>query len=337
MEEDLARQASAPNGSAGANQVSHEERKRWTATEFKRGLEKQLTSRAQSRKRTRRSRRSAQRAGKRKRKKELAWSKSRDEYWNDKARLEVERYQNELKHLCGFLANPSKELWENIKDYYNNMVPRTYPVGRPTNMACHNLCMINKAPEGTESFLGLGERYCVQRMTLDPKLTDTITSRLEKSIRWKYIFRLERDEGNYKPGMYVPSDKEPDKASAEIESCLANFKQKVTEARRKYNRRKATPNITTMQIALMNRLRKDKRYRTMPADKGCGQSLIDTEIYTERAVSDHLSDSEVYKILSKREATAQTKGVAMIIERFITDNQDALTDYESTYLRRGLK
>ena len=217
------------------------------------------------------------------------------------------------------------------------MDPRTYLVGRPTNMACHNLCMINKAPEGTEFLLGLGEKYCVQRMTPDPKMIDTMTSRLEKSIRWKYIYRLERDEGNYKPGMYVPSDKEPDEASAEIESCLANFKRKVTEARRKYNRRKAIPNLTPMQIALMNRLRKDRRYRILPADKGCGQALMDTEVYTERTVLDHLSDSETYKRLSEREAMAQIKGVAMIIERFIHDNQDGLSDYELTYLRRGLK
>ena len=196
VEEELSRKISTQNWSAGPNQVSYEERKRWTKIEFKRGLEKQLASRAQRRKRARRSRRSAQRAWKRKRKKELAWSKSRDKYWDDKARLEVERYQKELKQLYGFLADPSKELWENIKNYYDNMDPRTYLVGRPTNMACHNLCMINKAPEGVELLLGLGERYCVQRTILEPKMTDTMTRRLEKSIRLKYIFRHEQDNWN---------------------------------------------------------------------------------------------------------------------------------------------
>ena len=53
--------------------------------------------------------------------------------------------------------------------------------------------------------------------------------------------------------------------------------------------------------------------------------------------TDHLSDSKVYKRLSKREAIAHTKGVARIIEEFIDNHKDALSDPEYLYLKRGLK
>ena len=72
---------------------------------------------------TRRSRRSAQRAWKRKRAKVLAWTSERDNYWNDKARCEIERYRKNLKQIYGFLADPSKMLWENVEAYYGSMDP----------------------------------------------------------------------------------------------------------------------------------------------------------------------------------------------------------------------
>ena len=123
--------------------------------------------------RTRRSRRSAQRAWKRKRAKVLAWTSERNNYWNDKAQCEIERYRTNPKQQCGFLADPSKMLWENIEAYYGSMDPRTFFIGRPTNMACHNLCIENKAPIGIELLLGLGAGHCVQDTKL-PQAKSTI-------------------------------------------------------------------------------------------------------------------------------------------------------------------
>ena len=114
-----------------------------------------------------------------------------NKHWEDKARHELERYKKQLKQLYGFLADPSKMLWENVQDYYNNMDPRTCFIGRPLNMACHNLFKINKAPKGIEFLLGLGDKYCVQRTKLDPELIDKMMERLTKNVRWKYIFRNE--------------------------------------------------------------------------------------------------------------------------------------------------
>ena len=111
-------------------------------------------------------------------------------------------------------------------------------------MACHNLCKINKAPTGIEFLLGLGEKYCVQRTKLDPKLIDNMMERLTKNVRWKYIFRNEPDEDDettYIPGMHINSEREPGEASKGIEMCLNEFKAELTKARRKYFKKRSLP------------------------------------------------------------------------------------------------
>jgi hypothetical protein len=98
--------------------------------------------------------RTAQRAWKwkRKRNNELALSKVRDKHWNDKAKYEIELYGSKPKQQYGFLADPSKRLWENVEDYYGSMDVRTYLIGRPTNMACHNLSSKTRRRKGLNSF-----------------------------------------------------------------------------------------------------------------------------------------------------------------------------------------
>ena len=93
---------------------------------------------------------------------------STDKYWVDKAKYEIELYGSKLKQRYGFLADPSKTLLGNVEDYYGSMDVCTCLIGRPTNMACHNLCSKNKALKEIEFLLGLGAKYCVQRMKLDP-------------------------------------------------------------------------------------------------------------------------------------------------------------------------
>ena len=71
------------------------------------------------------------------------------------AELEICRHHDQLKMQYGFLADPDKELWENLNDYYGSMTINNILVGRPTNMACHNVCNDIKAPVGVEHLLGL--------------------------------------------------------------------------------------------------------------------------------------------------------------------------------------
>ena len=98
-----------------------------------------------------------------------------------------------MKLQYGFLADPNKELWENLEAYYKNMPIETFLVGTPTSMTCHNVCKTTEAPAGVEHLLGLGTKYCVRRTQLQTRTVNKMMERLKKNVRWKYTFRGEED------------------------------------------------------------------------------------------------------------------------------------------------
>ena len=58
---------------------------------------------------------------------------------------------------------------------------------RPTNMACHNYCSINKAANGIRPLLGLGLNYCIQKSKPTNKTHATL-ARLRSDVRRNYFF-----------------------------------------------------------------------------------------------------------------------------------------------------
>ena len=227
-------------------------------------------------------------------------------------------------------------LWENIEAYYGSMDPRTFFIGRPTNMACHNLCIENKAPVGIELLLGLGAGYCVQDAKLPPGQINNMIKRLTNRMRWNYLFRNAPDNDNWIPGMYINSDKDPPEASPEIEACLRDLKRKLNMERRRYGR-DIYPNLTRIQSSLIQRIRADNRYTVISTDKNCGLAIADTKVITQLGVSDHLSNSDTYKRLTEGQAHGQLDGVERLIASFISTHRDKLGDAEYTFLKRGLK
>ena len=157
--------------------------------------------------------------------------------------------------------------------------------------------------------------------------------RLRNNLRWKYIYRNQQDDNDYIPGLYINSKRNPDEASPEIEACMNKFQEHVNIERRKCSRRSVWPNLTPMQIGLIKRLGKNETHKIISADKNCGLAIVETEFLTERGISDHLSNQEVYKRLSKKEAAGQLEGVERLIESFISKYSEELSKAEYTYLK----
>ena len=245
-----------------------------------------------------------------------------------------------MKLQYGFLADPDKELWENLEEYYKSMPITTFLIGTPTEMTCHDVCETQKAPVGIEHLLGLGHKYCIRNTQLQSRTINKMMKRLRTNIRWKDIYREEEDENNetnYIPGLHINTELEPDLARPEIEDALNTFEVKMKAERAKYAPRYIHPNLTPLQSALVKKLGKNEVFKVMTADKNCGSAIAETECVTEQSVNEHLSNSDVYKRLSKGEATAQLKGVEMLIMAFYSAWQEELSKAEHTYLKRGLK
>ena len=238
------------------------------------------------------------------------------------------------------MADLDKETWENVDAYFESMDPQTYLIGVPTKMVCHDLCTKTKAPAGIERLLGLGGKYCIKSKCLSSKPIDTMMDRMRTSIRWKYIFRHEEDdkEGeNYIPKLHINTDVRPEPASDEIESSMNEFEQAMRRERMKYYRKPCLPNLTPLQEGLIKLLNKNTTYKVAAADKNCGLVIAETEYLTEGGVREHLSNENVYKRLSRREAMAQLQGVESLVMSFWHNNQGKMSRAELTFLRRGYK
>ena len=112
--------------------------------------------------------------------------------------------------------------------------------------------------------------------------------------------------------MYINSDKEPPEASPEIGACLRDLKRKLNMERRRYGD-DICPDLTRMQSSLIQRIRADNRYTLVATDKNCGLAIADTEVITQLGVSDHLSNSDTYKRLTKGQAHGHLDGVERLI------------------------
>ena len=55
--------------------------------------------------------------------------------------------------------------------------------------------------------------------------------RLRNNVRWKCIFRNQPDDSDYLPELYINSERNPDKASPETESCINEFQQRTRNGR----------------------------------------------------------------------------------------------------------
>ena len=98
-------------------------------------------------------------------------------------------------------------------------------------------------------------------------------SRIRNNVRWKYIFRGEPDDGDYIPGMYERSEREPDEANESIEECLDNLEASLRRERRKYSNKYIWPNLTPMQNGFIKRFEKMRSIRSFRLIKTAGWQL----------------------------------------------------------------
>ena len=91
-----------------------------------------------------------------------------------------------------------------------------------------------------------------------------------------------------------------------------------------------------MQSNLIKRLDKNETHTTISSDKNYGLAIIETDFLTKHNISDCLSNQEVYKRLSRREALGQLEGVERLNEPFVSKYIKVLPKADYTYLKRGL-
>ena len=209
--------------------------------------------------------------------------------------------------------------------------------GRLANMACHVLCARTNLMPRVQSLLGLGFNYCLRKPVVDMDVEKTM-SRLRNDIRRNYFFanrveEIEEDEGRYIPELYIKSVWDAPVANKEVESRMDDFEKRLVHLNKSHRKYVGT-NLSPSQQRTCDEIRASNAYRAWPSDKNLGPSWCETELYTERGITDHLGNDRAYRLLTEALARSRMIKLGYDYRSFIMCNNDSLSEAESTFLWR---
>jgi hypothetical protein len=256
---------------------------------------------------------------------------------NNIATTKLNHYKEEQRQEYGFCADPDLPTWNNLLNYVQQLTTEQLNF-RPTNMSCHNYCEDVPPPPGTRALLSLGLKYCVRY----PRPTNNINSslnRLENDVRRIFTFLNKQEEdNNYIPQLYIRSDhifKPLKDDGKEIEDALTLFRSTISAEQRRY-RRPRSSNLHPLQWRLIKCLKSNNYFIVIEADKNLGACILPLDVYTKRAITEHLGDTSVYKRLSKEEARELMEYTLQRYRVWINKYPYCLSKAEVTFLERGL-
>ena len=165
---------------------------------------------------------------------------------------------------------------------------------RAMNMAYHNLTNNVNLQQGFRSLLGLGLGlgFCpIPRLSTPATSIDLAC--FDTNVKLKMLFNDDADDKPV-PKLYFRSNwKPPDyDFDPELIERLERFKQsiKTTVSRQ----RRSRSNLLPLQRTAYAFLRRNNNLHVFKTDKNLGPAIIETKSYIQRALDEHLSDSNTY-------------------------------------------
>lgn len=261
----------------------------------------------------------------------------------------VSNFGTAIKRRFGFVADPSKPLWYNVKQRIGELTTSYFI--QPSNMACHVRLRDHPTPKGTQSLLGLGLNYCIKEKI--NTTTEHTFTRLREDVRRIFHLRGTEDDGDYIKSLYIKSDYKFDEASEDIEQALNNFEEAVlNDKQQTKQRRKVYSNLTPYHWDLIESLRNHDDYIIVEADKNLGPCLLDRQVYIERGCSEHLGNPTNYQEITEQQVFTRMAGLKYKLFHFLsefyskpilekrqgkTPSVIAISKAEHTYLLRAIK
>ena len=95
-------------------------------------------------------------------------------------------------------------IWRNINKTIGNMTLQQY-YSNNSNMKCHDLCVKNLPLNNHAILLGLGGKYCLQDIQLDPIKLNQAINRFKYDVRVKHYILYNIGIQNETPKFYFKS------------------------------------------------------------------------------------------------------------------------------------
>jgi hypothetical protein len=235
-------------------------------------------------------------------------------------------------HTYGFVADPTKTASHNASIYMQGM-PFWFYLSRPTNSACHNLCVKQQPPANYRSLLGLGLKFIPK-----PKYTQSheINKSLARLQRDLYVKIFMAHTPTLVPRLYISTDWVPPlrMVNYNLQERVNNFNRRVIL---QYSRRKTRSNMLPHQRRILADFRTNKTHIIMSADKNLGPCVIERERYILRALQDHLLDTTTYKSLHLIQATQHIDFIRNKLKNFVNYYKNKLEATDIKYLTNTMQ
>ena len=229
------------------------------------------------------------------------------------------------KRRFGIIADPRFSITKNADHIIMNNNPNDIP-RKPSNLECHNLCRNPEAvTEEILETLGLNLTFGISLPPKKDKLPIDF-DRLQRSVRLCFTpFDKKNDEIDI-PKLRSRSKWEPDPAPKMVEDALTRFKTSITKAFENSWSRPHIVNIEKRKVDLLRLIKKERKFIVIATDKTLGPAIMEIEYYIHRCLTDHLDDTDTYKVLSETEARQiNVDNFRFICEHFIDDPKANLT------------
>eukprot|EP00956_Cyclotella_meneghiniana_P014218 scaffold21239_cov59-Cyclotella_meneghiniana.AAC.1 len=189
-------------------------------------------------------------------------------------------------------------------------------------MSFHDLTPDKSAPPYAKCLLGLGSKFVPTPSRTTGSLSSTF-SRLTRDLKLRVYFACDDSnlgEDEDRPKLYVKSKWTPEDQfiPSWVDGRLDRF---YTALSKLFKSKNASTNLLPLQQQLLDTLPSSERHLFPETDKGLGPCCVLTEQYLEDAAV-HLTNAEVYEILSEEEAT-------LLTDVLYTDIIDWLKEYKS--------
>ena len=118
-----------------------------------------------------------------------------------------------------------------------------------------------------------------------------------------------------KTKLYVPSKWTPDhnEISPELRSRIGQFKR---ESAKLFSQQPTTGNLLPSQRQALRALRSRDDLIVLKTDKNLGPAVVERKVYIQRALDEHLADTNTYRRLTQQQAERRIKAVKRILTTF---------------------
>ena len=213
---------------------------------------------------------------------------------------------------------------------------------KPSKMAYHNLCTLEKPPPAIGKLLGLGLKFCIQNKKPSDELLQQGIQRFKRSIRLKHFFSenptnpLHDTSSKDNKKIYIKSTWQPKHKDLKLENTLVQFEQKLIKERIRVIRHSYDrTNLTKQQQNMIKTLKKNKHLMIIPTDKNLGPAIIERDIYIKHILREHLNNP-TYTQLTTEEYNTQMLLFMRTASQYFELHKNKLPTEEKSYLAHCL-